>query len=71
MPKQKSVVSQHPQDSISETELCVCFGKCPRTLMYWRKAGRMPQHFLCGKQVRYLLSEIAAFEQEQAKGEQA
>jgi len=54
-----------PQDSISEYELCVKLKKCPRTLLNRRKSGKMPPHFLHGKQVRYLLSDIEAFEQSQ------
>jgi hypothetical protein len=36
--------------------------KCPRTLLNWRKKGKMPPHFLKGKQVRYLVSDIEAYE---------
>jgi len=65
-----AVQTNNTQDSISETELCARLGKCPRTLMYWRKAGKTPPYFRQGQQYRYLLSDIAAFEQAKSEGAQ-
>jgi hypothetical protein len=53
------------QASFSETELCAHWSKCPRTLYNRRKSGNMPAHFMRGQQVRYLLSDIEAYEQAQ------
>ena len=55
-----------PQVSVSDLELCVRLDKCPRTLLNWRKNGKMPPHFLKGKQVRYLVSDIEEFERQSA-----
>jgi len=48
------------EESVSEIEACVILGKCPRTLLIWRKAGKMPPHFMKGIQVRYLSANIQA-----------
>ena len=48
--------------SFSDLELCVHFGICPRTSLNRRRSGKMPPHFLKGKQVRYLVSDIEAYE---------
>lgn len=53
-------------DSISETELCVRWGKCPRSMLLWRKAGFTPPHFKKGRQIRYLLADIRAAEKSKA-----
>jgi hypothetical protein len=50
------------QASFSETELCGHWGKCPKALYNRRKAGKMPPHFLRGHQIRYLVSDIEAYE---------
>jgi hypothetical protein len=62
--KESKSVLQHAPDlaSFSETELCAHWKKCPRTLLNWRKAGLTPPHFMRGQQVRYLLSDIEAYE---------
>ena len=52
----------HTQASFSETELCAHWGICPRTSLNRRRSGKMPPHFLKGKQVRYLVSDIEAYE---------
>ena len=49
--------------SISEVELCVRLRKCPRTIFSWRKSGKTPPHFVINKKVRYLLSDVIAFEE--------
>ena len=51
-----------PQVSVSDLELCVRLGICPRTSLNRRRSGKMPPHFLKGKQVRYLVSDIEAYE---------
>jgi hypothetical protein len=48
--------------SFSDLELCVHLGICPRTSLNRRRSGKMPPHFLKGKQVRYLVSDIEAYE---------
>jgi hypothetical protein len=48
--------------SISELEACLELQKCPRTLANWRQRGIAPPHFKNGKQTRYLLKDIEAFE---------
>jgi len=53
------------QTTISEVESSIILNKSLRTLFNLRKSGKMPPHFLHGKQVRYLLSDIEAFEQSQ------
>ena len=52
--------------SFSDLELCVHLGICPRTSLNRRRSGKMPQHFLKGKQVRYLVSDIEEFERQSA-----
>lgn len=52
--------------SLSETNLCSRWDKCPRSLLNWRKAGKMPVHYMQGQQVRYLLTDIEAFEKSRA-----
>jgi hypothetical protein len=52
--------------SLSETNLCSRWDKCPRSLLNWRKAGKMPAHYMQGRQVRYLLADIEAFEKYRA-----
>jgi hypothetical protein len=52
----------HTQASFSEIELCVHWRFCPKTAFNRRKQGRMPPHFFSGQQVRYLVSDIEAFE---------
>ena len=49
-------------DSLSELELCVRWGRSLASLSNWRRAGRMPQHFKRGVQVRYRMSDILDFE---------
>ncbi len=51
------------QASFSETELCAHWSICPRTANNRRNAGKMPSHFMQGKQIRYLVSDIEAYEQ--------
>jgi hypothetical protein len=48
--------------SINEVEVCVQFKKSPRTLANWRKNGTAPPHFKNGKETRYLIKDIEAFE---------
>jgi hypothetical protein len=50
-------------NSISELELCVRWSKCPRSLLNFRKAGKVPAFFILKRQIRYLLSDVIAFEQ--------
>jgi hypothetical protein len=52
----------HPQPSFSDIELCAHWRICPRTSLNRRKAGKMPPHFLRGQQIRYLVSDIEAYE---------
>ena len=52
----------YTQASFSETALCARWKKCPKALYNYRKAGKMPPHFMRGKQIRYLLSDIEAYE---------
>ena len=52
----------HTQASFSEIELCAHWGICPKTSFNRRKQGRMPPHFFSGQQVRYLMSDVEAFE---------
>jgi len=63
----KSAVTNtpHEQESISEMEVCTRWNKCPKTLLLWRKAGKMPTHYRTEpyNQVRYLLRDIEQFEQ--------
>ena len=65
----KTAVHQAPntQASFSEIELCAHWGICPKAAYNRRNAGKMPTHFKHGKQnkIRYLVSEIEAFEQAQ------
>ncbi len=61
----KNKKPQAAQDSISDLQYCVNRNICPKTSYNRRKSGKMPPHFLHGKQVRYLLSDIEAFEQSQ------
>lgn len=49
--------------SISEVELCVRLRKSPRTLFNWRQSGIAPPYFKIKKQIRYLLSDVIAFEE--------
>jgi len=51
--------------SFSEIELCAHWGICPKTAHNRRKIGKMPTHFKQGHQVRYLVSDIEAYEQAQ------
>jgi predicted DNA-binding transcriptional regulator AlpA len=51
------------QASFSEIELCAHWSICPKTAHNRRNAGKFPPHFKQGQQVRYLLSDIEAFEQ--------
>ena len=53
--------------SFSEIELCAHWRICPKTAHNRRKIGKMPPHFKQGHQVRYLVSDIEAFEQAQPK----
>ena len=56
--------STHPLDvSISEIGLCERWNISEKSAYDYRKAGRMPPHFKCGSQVRYLLSDIEIAEQ--------
>jgi hypothetical protein len=48
--------------SFSDIELCAHWTICPRTSLNRRRSGKMPPHFLKGKQVRYLVSDIEAYE---------
>lgn len=50
-----------PQVSFSEYELCAHWSKCPKSLFNMRRAGKIP-FFRQGMQIRYLLSDIEAFE---------
>jgi predicted site-specific integrase-resolvase len=52
--------------SISELEYCYNNGISLRTAHNRRKAGKVPKYFFQGKQIRYKLSDIEAFEQSQA-----
>ena len=58
----KASQDNHTQASFSEIELCAHWSLCPKTAFNRRKQGRMPPHFFSGQQVRYLLSDIEAFE---------
>ena len=57
-----------PESSISEAELGLRWDKCPRTLLIWRQAGRLPPHFLANPpqrtkpQIRYRLADVIAAE---------
>jgi hypothetical protein len=55
----------HTQASFSEIELCAHWSICPKTAHNRRKIGNMPVHFKQGHQVRYLVSDIEAYEQAQ------
>ncbi|MEI6422247.1 MAG: helix-turn-helix domain-containing protein [Lentisphaerota bacterium] len=55
------------QKSMSEPELCEYWQKCRKSLLNWRKAGKMPPHFRRGAEIRYLVSEIEKFEQNSAQ----
>ncbi len=57
--------------SFSDIELCAHWMICPRTSLNRRKSGMMPPHFLKGKQVRYLVSDIEEFERQSAIKAQA
>ena len=48
--------------SFSDIELCAHWTICPKALYNKRKAGKMPPHFLRGQQIRYLVSDIEAYE---------
>ena len=48
--------------SISELEACLELQKSPRTLANWRQRGIAPPHFKNGKETRYLIKDIEAFE---------
>ena len=52
--------------SFSDIELCAHWTICPRTSLNRRRSGKMPPHFLKGKQVRYLVSDIEEFERQSA-----
>ena len=49
------------KSSISELETCIRLKKCPRTLANWRKKGIAPPHFKNGKETRYFLNDVEAF----------
>jgi hypothetical protein len=48
--------------SLSEYELCVRWKKCPRSLLNWRKQGKMPPFHREGKAIRYQMADIEEFE---------
>jgi hypothetical protein len=48
--------------SLSEYELCVRWNKCPRSLLNWRKLGKMPTFYREGKAIRYQMADIEEFE---------
>jgi hypothetical protein len=52
------------KDSYSELELCVHWNRCLKAIYNRRKNGKMPPYFIHGKQIRYLKSDVKAFEQE-------
>lgn len=61
--------------SISEIEFAVRLNYGIRTMLNYRKAGKLPQHFLvktCGPhpQVRYLLTVVDEFEKTLTKSKQ-
>jgi hypothetical protein len=49
---------------LSERQLAVRWDMSTRTLQRWRADKRGPAWHLLGKTVRYLLSDIAAFEEQ-------
>ena len=65
---QITAVSAAPRVSFSEIELCARLGRCPRSLLNWRTGGSKPKipFFRQGQQVRYLLTDIEAFEKSHA-----
>ena len=59
---QPAITDVDAPDSISEYELCVRWGKCPRSLLNWRKEGKMPPFYREGKTIRYSLPGVEEFE---------
>lgn len=58
----------HVDLSISELELAIRLGYAMRTMLDFRKAGKLPPHFLsptgrAPRQVRYLISDVEQYEQ--------
>lgn len=47
--------------SYSEIELCALWGMGAKAIYNRRMLGNMPAHFLKGKQVRYLVSDVEAY----------
>ena len=47
--------------SYSEIELCALWGLGAKAIYNRRMLGNMPAHFLKGKQIRYLVSDVEAY----------
>lgn len=67
MPNDSPATRVEIEPSISEIEFCVREKKCPRTLANWRKLGIAPPHFKAGRETRYLLKDVEAFEMPQRR----
>ena len=48
--------------SFSQIELCAHWNKCSKAIYNRRKDRKMPPYFYQGKQIRYLRSDVEAFE---------
>lgn len=65
--KETQTATAAPSPSISELELAIRLGLGVRTMLNYRKAEKLPPHFLAptGRaqpQIRYLLKDVEAYE---------
>jgi hypothetical protein len=59
---QPAITDVDAPESISEYELCVRWNKCPRSLLNWRKQGKVPKFYRVGKVIRYPIAGVKEFE---------